>query len=134
MALICATPPITAPAPRMGTSRSGASMPFWNVITAVSGPISGLMRSPALSTSQSLTQNITISTGPMEAGSSVAWHGLMSVSPRPPSTRRPFFCIAARWAPRATKVTSAPALARAAPKAPPTPPAPITAMRMLELS
>ena len=39
-------------------------------------------------------------------------------------------CIAARCAPRATNVTSAPALASAAPKPPPTPPAPITAIRM----
>ena len=37
-ALICATPPITACLPRIGTSRSGASMPFCSGITAVSRP------------------------------------------------------------------------------------------------
>ena len=40
---ICATPPITAFAPRIGISRSAASTPFCSGITAVSGPISGLM-------------------------------------------------------------------------------------------
>ena len=58
-ALICATPPITARSPRIGISRSGASMPFCNGITAVFGPTNGLMCSPALSTSHSLTQNST---------------------------------------------------------------------------
>src|SRR6202158_4460911 len=38
--------------------------------------------------------------------------------------------MAARWAPRAMKLTSAPALASAAPNPPPTPPAPTTAMRI----
>src|SRR5882757_8548818 len=38
--------------------------------------------------------------------------------------------MAARCAPRAMKVTSAPALASAAPNPPPTPPAPTTAIRM----
>src|SRR5258708_23120744 len=52
------------------------------------------------------------------------------VSPRPPSTRRPLAFMAARCAQRAMKVTSAPALARAAPNPPPTPPAPTTAIRM----
>src|SRR5580704_2912069 len=62
--------------------------------------------------------------------SSVARAGKTCVSPRSPSTRRPFSRIAVRWAPRATKVTSAPALARAAPYGAPMPPVPITAMRM----
>ena len=38
VALICATPPITASLPRMGASRSLASMPFCSGMTAVSGP------------------------------------------------------------------------------------------------
>ena len=65
---ICATPPITASRPRIGSRRSAASMPFCSGITAVSGPISGLMCSPALSTSHSLTQNSTMSTLPMLGG------------------------------------------------------------------
>ncbi len=130
VALICATPPITAGAPRMGIRRSAASMPFCNGITAVVGPISGRIDAPAVSTSQSLTQNSTRSTAPMVAGSSVACAGAIRVSPRPPSMRRPFARMACRWAPRATNVTSAPAFAKAPPNAPPTPPAPITAMRI----
>ena len=69
---ICATPHITALLPRIGSNRSWASMPFCSGMTAVPGPISGLMRSPALSTSHSLTQNKTISTVPISAGLSVA--------------------------------------------------------------
>ncbi len=126
----CATPPITALLPRIGISRSAASTPFCSGITPVSGPISGFIRSPALSTSHSLTQNSTISTWPTSAGSSVARVGTRWVSPRPPPTFSPWLFMAARWAPRATKVTSAPALASAAPNPPPTPPAPTTAIRM----
>ncbi len=59
VALICATPPMTAFSPRIGTSRSGASTPFWRGITAVFGPTSGRIASPADSTSHSLTQNST---------------------------------------------------------------------------
>ena len=129
-ALICATPPITACLPRIGTSRSGASMPFCNGITAVRAPTSGLMCRPALSTSHSFTQNSTISTGPTAAGSSVAWVGCRWMSPRGLSTLRPLLFIAARWAPRAMKVTSPPAFASAAPNPPPTPPAPTTAIRI----
>ena len=76
-ALIWATPPITAPEPRIGTSRSAASMPFCSGMTAVSAPISGLIAWPAVSTSHSLTQNSTMSTVPMVDGSSVAWVGTM---------------------------------------------------------
>ncbi len=43
-----------------GSAASGASMPFCSGITAVSGPTSGLMCSPAPSTSHSFTQNSTI--------------------------------------------------------------------------
>ena len=67
-ALICATPPMTASRPRIGSSRSAASMPFCSGMTAVSGPTSGLIASPALSTSHSLTQNSTTSTLPMLRG------------------------------------------------------------------
>ncbi len=76
VALICATPPMTASLPRIGISRSLASMPFCSGMTAVLGPISGRMAAPALSTSHSLTQNSTISTGPMSAGRSVACVGV----------------------------------------------------------
>src|SRR6516165_4063987 len=55
------------------------------------------------------------------------------MSPRGPSTESPRARIAARWAPRATKVTSLPAFARAAPNDPPTPPAPITAIRIMSV-
>src|ERR1044072_8701871 len=41
--------------------------------------------------------------------------------------------MAARWAPRAMKLTSAPAFASAAPNPPPTPPAPTTAIRNVSL-
>src|SRR5215469_10402930 len=83
----------------------------------------------AFSVSQSLTQNITISTGPMVRGSSVTltlgrWSGC-----GPPSTARPCSRMAARCAPRATKCTSAPPLASRAPKYPPTPPEPMIAIR-----
>ena len=64
VALICATPPITACWPRIGISRSAASTPFCSGITAVSWPTIGLIAAPALSTSHSLTQNSTISTAP----------------------------------------------------------------------
>ena len=130
-ALIWATPPITALGPRIGSSRSAASMPFCNGMTAVFGPTSGLIASPALSTSHSLTQNSTTSTDADALGSSVACVGTTWVSPRPPTTFRPWLFIAARCAPRAMKVTSAPAFASAAPNPPPTPPAPTTAIRMM---
>src|SRR5262249_445294 len=55
------------------------------------------------------------------------------MSPRGPSTESPRARIAARWAPRATNVTSLPAFARAAPNDPPTPPAPITAIRIVSV-
>src|SRR4051812_11776980 len=126
----CATPGITARSPRIGISRSCASMPFCSVMTAVSGPTSGLMCAPALSMSHSLTQNSTKSTSPISAGLSVACVGTRWVSPRALSTFRPALFMAARCAPRATKVTSAPALASAAPYPPPTPPAPTTAIRI----
>src|SRR5205085_1625204 len=79
-----ATPPITACFPRIGISRSAASMPFCNGMTPVSAPISGLTYWPALSTSHSLTQNSTMSTAPTSAGLSVAFVGTTWVSPRPP--------------------------------------------------
>src|SRR5882757_6023770 len=41
--------------------------------------------------------------------------------------------MAARWAPRAMKLTSAPACASAAPNPPPTPPAPTIAIRIVSL-
>src|SRR5262249_59110278 len=50
-----------------------------------------------------------------------------------PSTESPRARIAARWAPRATNVTSLPAFARTAPNDPPTPPAPITAIRIVSV-
>ncbi len=59
VALMLATPGITARAPRIGISRSWASTPFCRVMTAVSGPTIGLIAAPALSTSQSFTQNST---------------------------------------------------------------------------
>ena len=59
VALICATPPITASLPRMGISRSLASIPFCSGMTAVVGPTSGRTPAPALSTSHSFTQNMT---------------------------------------------------------------------------
>ena len=40
---------------------------------------------------------------------------ITTISPRSPSILRPFACIAARCAPRATKMTSTPALASEAP-------------------
>src|SRR6185312_5069015 len=107
---------------------SAASIPFCKGITAVSGPISGLICSPALSRSHNFTQNSTTSTLPTALGSSVACVGTRWVSPRPPSILRPALFMAARCAPRAMKVTSAPAFASAAPKPPPTPPAPTTAI------
>ena len=115
VALMLATPGITVALPRIGTSRSWASMPFCRVMTAVCLPTMGLICAPALSTSQSFTQNSTTSTGPTVLGSSVAWVGDTCVSPRPPSTLSPLLFMAARWAPRAMKVTSMPALASAAP-------------------
>src|SRR3954454_23942490 len=125
---ICATPPITAFCPRIDINRSGASTPFCSGMTPVCAPSSGLIASPALSTSHSLTQNSTISTGPTSAGLSVACVGARWVSPRLLWTLRPWLFMAARCGPRAMKVTSAPALASAAPKPPPTPPAPTTAI------
>src|SRR5262245_39418900 len=133
VALICATPPSTASLPRIGIKRSLASMPFCSGMTAVFGPTIGRMAAPAVSTSHSLTQNNTKSTGPILPAWSVAWIGLTCRSPRGDRRVSPRLRIAARWAPRATKVTSPPALAKAAPKAPPTPPAPITAIRILPL-
>ncbi len=46
VALMLATPGITARAPRIGISRSWASTPFWRVMTAVSGPTIGLIAAP----------------------------------------------------------------------------------------
>src|SRR5262245_39917524 len=134
VALICATPPITASLPRIGSSRSLASMPFCSGMTAVFGPTIGRIKAPALSTSQSLTQNSTKSTVPMLAGVSVTLTGLRLRSPRGLKTVRPRLSMAARCAPRATNLTSLPALASAAPKAPPTAPVPITAIRMVAIT
>ena len=115
VALMLATTPITACRPRIGASRSAASTPFCRGITAVSLPTIGLIASPALSTSHSFTQNSTTSTGPTVFGSSVACVGARWMSPRWLSSLRPLLFMAARCAPRAMKVTSAPALASAAP-------------------
>jgi hypothetical protein len=90
-------------------------MPFCSGMTAVSFPTIGLIAAPAFSTSHNFTQNSTTSTGPTVFGSSVAWVGARCVSPRALSTLSPLLFIAARCAPRAMKVTSAPALASAAP-------------------
>ena len=64
VALMLATPPITACWPRIGARRSAASTPFCSGITAVSAATIGLIAAPALSTSHSFTQNSTTSTGP----------------------------------------------------------------------
>src|SRR5262245_4164439 len=42
------TPPMTASLPRIGMSRSLASMPFWSGMTAVVLPTSGRIAAPAL--------------------------------------------------------------------------------------
>ena len=68
VALMLATPPITACWPRIGARRSAASTPFCSGITAVSLPTIGLIAAPALSTSHSFTQNSTTSTGPTVFG------------------------------------------------------------------
>src|SRR6266542_3857926 len=54
-----ALPLITASGPRIGISRSAALMPFCNGTTAVCGPTTGRICSPAVSTSHSLTQSRT---------------------------------------------------------------------------
>ena len=54
-----ALPPITASRPRIGIEPIGASIPFCNGMTEVCGPTIGLIASPALSTSHSLTQKST---------------------------------------------------------------------------
>jgi hypothetical protein len=104
------------------------SMPFCSERTAVSGPSSGRQASAAASVSQSLTVKSTKSTGPMLEGSSVAGASTVKGS-RGVWMRRPSRRIAARWRPRAMKVTGKPARASRAPNGPPTPPLPMIAKR-----
>jgi len=82
----------------------------------VCGPTIGLSVRAALSVSHSLTLNSTMSTGPMLAGSSVAltlgrWIGVCALSMLSPLSR-----MAARCAPRAMNITSAPPCCSRAPK------------------
>src|SRR5437660_1568015 len=85
---------MSAFSPRIGRSMSSFCTPFWSEMTPVSGVTMGSSERAAGSVSQSLTQNIAISTGPMPAGSSVTltlgrWRGLKSMS-RVPSLSSPF--------------------------------------------
>ena len=67
-----ATPARAWASPSTRDSTGWASIPFCSDSTPVSGPISGLQAAAAVSVSQSFTPNSTMSTGPIEAGSSVA--------------------------------------------------------------
>jgi hypothetical protein len=82
---------------------------------AVSGPTIGAMAAAAASTSLSFVPRSTRSTTPTVAGASVTAAGAIRRSPSGLWTESPWARIAARCAPRATKVTSAPTAARRAP-------------------
>ena len=90
-----------------GASRSEASTPFCKGITAVSGPTIGRIASPALSTSHSDAEQHDIDRA---YGSRIVGRPgrqQMGVAARAFDAQALSF-IAARWAPRAMKVTSAP--------------------------
>ena len=89
--------------------------PFCSEMMPVSGPMIGRIIRAAVSVSRSFTAKITMSTWPMVAGSSVAFT-LGRCSGLSPSSAMPFCRIAARCAPRATKVTSAPPFCNRAPR------------------
>ena len=108
-------PPATCSRPSARVSIAGASMPFWNGIAMPPPATSGFRCGAAASTSHSLTQSITTSTGPIDAGSSVAFAGRTCIGENSLSMRRPSRRIASRCRPRATKVTSWPATASFAP-------------------
>src|SRR3954453_17712546 len=104
-------------------------MPFCAAITAVSSWRSGSSRFPHVAYELAFSPRKTKSTGPISDGSSVAG-GCASKSPRSDSTRTPSRRIAARLSPRATRWTSVPPRASAAPTYAPMAPAPRTATRM----
>ena len=72
VAAMYATPPSTCAAPSTRRSAPALPTPFWNGIADAAPATSGAICAAAVSTSHSLTQNITTSTGAMAAGSSVA--------------------------------------------------------------
>ena len=97
-------------------SAASLSMPFCSEITIVSAPMSGASRRAASSVSYDFTRNSTTSTGPMLDGSSVAWTSTVERSPSGVTIVRPCSRIASRWAPRAIRWTSAPAIASREPE------------------
>src|SRR3989442_356086 len=111
-----ATPPIAWPAPRISSSLSSLSMPFWSERTAVSGPTTERTCAAAVSVSNAFTQKRTTSaTGRSRTSSTAA--GRTTYSPSTADRRRsPSRRIAARCSPRATSVTLSPARASFAPK------------------
>ena len=100
--------------PKIRSSFSSLSTPFWTQSTVVSGPTTGRTRSAAVSVSYPFTEKSTRSTTPIVPGSSVAL-GRTWKSPATLFTCKPSRCIAARCAPRAMNVTSSPAAANRPP-------------------
>ncbi len=123
-------PPSTRPLPRMASSLSSLSTPFWMDSTPVSGPSTGARARAAVSVSKDFTQKSTRSAGASPSRRSTAGACTTHSPSGADFTRRPWRRIASRCAPRATKVTSSPTRASFAPKKPPVPPEPITTMRM----
>src|SRR5215831_8473154 len=124
-------PPSTCSEPSAAANWDGASTPFCNGTTNVSGPIMGRMASAACVTCQAFTPTRTTSALSTCAGSSVARVGRNAASPAGLSMQRPCLRIALKWSPRAMKMTSAPARVSCAPKYPPAPPVPKTTTRMV---
>jgi hypothetical protein len=123
-------PPRTWPAPSTRPSFSSLSTPFWIESTPVRGPTTGPIRAAASSVSKDFTQKSTRSAGGPPSSRSTAGARTAHSPSIADRICRPLAAIAARCAPRATKVTSSPARASFAPKYPPVPPEPITTIRM----
>src|SRR5487761_255016 len=107
-------------------SKNHQGMPFWAVNTLVMGPRAAPNRSASGGRLWAFRVTNTTSEEPTTASWSVH-SGCTVKSPSGLTTRSPWARIAARWGPRAMRVTSSPARARWAPSSPPVAPAPRTA-------
>ena len=111
-----AAPPSATPRPRMASSVSTLSTPFWSDTTPVAGPTTGRSASAALRVSNAFTQKSAMSTVGWPASESTA----STFAVRSPSTAdrtcSPWRRIASRCGPRASTTTDSPARASFAPK------------------
>src|SRR5215472_3751616 len=97
--------------------------------TAVEGPSSGCMASTTPATAEALRAMMTMSCTPASPALPASLGATVTSLPSA-SSLRPRSRMAARWGPRAIRVTSSPASASRAPMSPPIAPAPKTQIFM----